>query len=84
MDGENHGKPYEQMDDLGGFPIIFGSTPKLVSINQLSMSKVGAFHPWNFQLQQRRLVGVCIVLFGRCGDPTWRLFRPRSVVPFRG
>ena len=27
MDGENHGKPYEQMDDLGGFPIIFGLTP---------------------------------------------------------
>ncbi len=27
MDGENNGKPYEQMDDLGGFPIIFGSTP---------------------------------------------------------
>ena len=25
MDGENHGKPYEQMDDLGGFPIIFGN-----------------------------------------------------------
>ena len=22
-----NGKPYEQMDDLGGFPIIFGSTP---------------------------------------------------------
>ncbi len=22
-----HGKPYEQMDDFGGFPIIFGSTP---------------------------------------------------------
>ena len=22
MDGENHGKPYEQMDDLGGFPIF--------------------------------------------------------------
>ncbi len=29
MDGENHGKPYEQMDDLGGFlNTIFGSTPK--------------------------------------------------------
>ncbi len=29
MDGENSGsKPYEQMDDLEGFPIIFGSTPK--------------------------------------------------------
>ena len=28
MDGENSGKPYEQMDDLGGcFPPIFGSTP---------------------------------------------------------
>ena len=26
MDGENNGKPYEQMDDLGGFP-IFSETP---------------------------------------------------------
>ena len=25
MDGENHGKPYEQMDDLGGKPINFGN-----------------------------------------------------------
>ena len=24
---ENNGKPYEQIDDLGGFPPIFGSTP---------------------------------------------------------
>ena len=24
---ENNGKPYKQMDDLGGFPMIFGSTP---------------------------------------------------------
>ena len=23
MDGENNGKPYEQMDDLGGKPTIF-------------------------------------------------------------
>ena len=31
MDGENNGsKPYEQMDDLGGFPHIFGSTPKIL------------------------------------------------------
>ncbi len=22
MDGENNGKPYEQMDDLGDFPIF--------------------------------------------------------------
>ncbi len=29
MDGDNNGsKPYEQLDDLGGFPTpIFGSTP---------------------------------------------------------
>ena len=27
MDGENNGKPYEQMDDLGGPTPIFGSTP---------------------------------------------------------
>ncbi len=28
MDGENNGKPYEQMDDLGGkTTLIFGSTP---------------------------------------------------------
>ena len=27
MDGENNGKPYEQMDDLGGFnPTTFGNT----------------------------------------------------------
>ncbi len=28
MDGENNGsgKPYEQMDDLGGLTIIFGNT----------------------------------------------------------
>ena len=25
MDGENSGKPYEQMDDLGGKPTIFGN-----------------------------------------------------------
>ena len=29
MDGENNGKPYEQMDDLGVIPPIFGSTPIL-------------------------------------------------------
>ena len=27
MDGENNGKPYEQMDDLGVKNHIFGSTP---------------------------------------------------------
>ena len=27
MDGENNGKPYEQMDDLGGFPIFLVQHP---------------------------------------------------------
>ena len=36
MDGVFHGKPYEQIDDLGGFPIIFGETP---------ISRVGRFWP---------------------------------------
>ncbi len=27
MDGENHGKPYEQIDDLGGFPIFLVQHP---------------------------------------------------------
>ena len=27
MDGENHGKPYEQMDDLGGKPHYFRKHP---------------------------------------------------------
>ena len=31
MDGENNGKPYEQMDDLGGFP-IFLETPIYISL----------------------------------------------------
>ena len=26
MDGENNGKSYEKIDDLGGFPPIFGNT----------------------------------------------------------
>ena len=30
MDGENNGKPYEQMDDLGGKPTIFVETPIFV------------------------------------------------------
>ena len=28
MDGENKGKPYFLMDDLGFFPLFFGLTPK--------------------------------------------------------
>ena len=35
MDGENNGKPYEQMDDLGGNTHIFGNTRILDKNNGL-------------------------------------------------
>ena len=35
MDGENHGKPYEQMDDLGGFNPLFLET-SVLSMNKKS------------------------------------------------
>ena len=38
MDGENKGKPYEQMDDLGGFPPILGNT-QLVMIDPFPKNK---------------------------------------------
>ena len=38
MDGENNGKPYEQMDDLRGFPPIFGNTHILLVYLGLSIS----------------------------------------------
>ena len=41
MDGENNEKPYEQMDDLGGFPIIFGNT-HLLSSRELSYFEVSS------------------------------------------
>ena len=33
--GENNGKPYFQMDDLGGFPMIFGNTQIFVEFISL-------------------------------------------------
>ena len=38
MDGENHGKPYEQMDDLGG-TIIFGNTHIAITVKKLSINR---------------------------------------------
>ena len=40
MDGENNGKPYFLIDDLGGKPPIFGNTQYLVTGNGYSQ-KVG-------------------------------------------
>ena len=33
-----NGKPYEQMDDLGGFPPIFGLTPMYIPKKRFSES----------------------------------------------
>ena len=38
MDGENHGKPYFLMDDLGGVPIIFGFNTLFVGGGNLHFS----------------------------------------------
>ena len=40
MDGLFHGKPYEQMDDLGGFPLIFGSTTMLVHVDIIPSGQI--------------------------------------------
>ena len=40
MDGENNGKPYEQMDDLGGFPMFFGSTPIFLQVGPTHNSRI--------------------------------------------
>ncbi len=42
MDGENNGKPYEQMDDLGGNPLVL-ETPNLVSFPHLNFIKTHVF-----------------------------------------
>ena len=38
MAGENNGKPYEQMDDLGVYTIIFVQTPRWASRGQLGLN----------------------------------------------
>ena len=42
---ENNGKPYEQMDDFGGFTPIFGLTPIYIHIN-----KGDTFYAWDVEL----------------------------------
>ena len=45
MDGEKNGKPYEQMDDLGGFPThIFGSTPIFLQVGPTHNSRKKQSH----------------------------------------
>ena len=48
MDGENNGKPYEQMDDLGGPPLfletpIFPTKQKYVVRSEAILTSVDAY-----------------------------------------
>ena len=44
MDGENNGKPYFLMDDLGGNPIIFGNIHMIIyDLNSKTSSNLGIF-----------------------------------------
>ena len=49
MDGENNGKPYEQMDDLVVFP-YFWKHPNAQKLTQMNYdeSNEGLFFPWFF------------------------------------
>ncbi len=42
MDGENNGKPYEQMDDLGGNPPYFWKQ-RIIHIDNFRMQPTSAF-----------------------------------------
>ena len=52
MDGENNGKPYEQMDDLGGFPIFLGWHPNNAETSEFSVV-FPMFSPASFRCHQR-------------------------------
>ena len=43
MDGENHGKPYEQMDDFGGYPTMSGNT-HIVTYDLCHVQNFNDFH----------------------------------------
>ena len=45
MDGLFHGKPYEQMDYLGGFPPIFGNTHIYITIQSKYPLKLTSNRP---------------------------------------
>ncbi len=43
MDGENNGNPYEQMDDLGGFPIFLEGHPYWIHPNPMNLEPLESF-----------------------------------------
>ena len=54
MDGENNGKPYyEQMDDLGGKPTIFGNIHMYIYISHIILNFRGVFQLPAEELQHK-------------------------------
>ena len=52
MDGENHGKSYEQMDDLGGFPPIFGNTHLSTILLWIFFQSLDVSHGHRFEVTE--------------------------------
>ena len=83
MDGENNGKPYEQMDDLGGFsPIFLVQHPKMnlflcsclgVQFSQLKHQKLSQAKPLLF------LEGVWIEWSPQISESDWRMRGPIKI-----
>ncbi len=72
MDGENNGKPYEQMDDLGGFPTpIFGNT-------QIKMNTGSVLLVWKMVcIMVRKVVNNCF--FWISGVSPWKNINSSSI-----
>ena len=58
MDGENNGKPYEQMDDLGVFPLFLEGHPNRPRVNQYSS--------WEDQIQTTQVKPLWVLCLQKC------------------
>ena len=77
MDGENNGKPYEQVDDLGGKSTIFGDTqmssnvtwwklqvtPRLANLVRDRRPKVAGDRGFEAMREGSRMVGILVEMF---------------------
>ena len=59
MDGENKGKPYEQIDDLGGFSHIFGNTHIYIYIFFFSKIMYQANHQCHCSSETKKNLESC-------------------------
>ena len=71
MDGENHGKPYEQMDDFGGYPTMSGNT-HIVTYDLCHLQNFNDFH------DQKDCT------LGSSADPFWVVIFSKKKLPKSG